>query len=130
MKRIIGACVAVYFLMLIFAVVFAAERSSKWHGVRDAYHTAHPACEACGGNDDIEVHHVRPFHLWSEMELEPTNLITLCQRCHILIGHLGNYRAYNPLVREYAARHLAMVKARPTTRDEAAAFEKRFALAP
>ena len=36
-----------------------------------------------------------------ELELEPTNLITLCEclsygiNCHLLVGHLGNYRNIN-----------------------------------
>jgi len=54
------------------------------------------------------VHHVVPFHLAPDLELEPGNLLTLCEskkygiNCHQLIGHLGNYRRWNPSVREDA----------------------------
>jgi cytochrome c553 len=114
-----------------FAIaVNASERSGQWRGVRDAYVAAHPTCEACGDKDAVQVHHVLPFHLWPEKELDPTNLITLCPRCHIALGHLGDFRAFNPLVRQDAARHLAEVKARPYKREDAARFEKQFATAP
>ncbi|MGA0394745.1 MAG: hypothetical protein ACO3MW_11870 [Rhodospirillales bacterium] len=29
---------------------------------------------------------------------DPSNLITLCaKRCHITVGHFGNWRTFNPL---------------------------------
>lgn len=43
-----------------------------------------------------------PFHEAPELELEPSNLMTLCERkkyginCHLLVGHLGDYRRINP----------------------------------
>lgn len=109
----------------------AAERSSKWHAVRDAYFAEHSACEACGisGADaDLEVHHILDFRLYPERELDADNLITLCNKhcCHMMIGHLGYHKAFNPCVREDAARHLAEIKARPYTKEDAAKFRKRF----
>jgi hypothetical protein len=56
----------------------------------------------------LNVHHVLPFHLKPELELDPSNLITLCssldKNCHLDIGHGDNFRAYNASVREYALR--------------------------
>lgn len=65
-----------------------------------------PFCKACGHEADLEVHHIEPFHLDPAKELDPTNLITLCeatpQECHLHIGHLGNWKNFNPKVREQA----------------------------
>ena len=78
-----------------------ASRSPKWAGVRDAFLKLHPICEVCEGNENLNVHHIKPFHLHPELELEPTNLITLCEcekhgiNCHLLIGHLGNFHNIN-----------------------------------
>ena len=52
------------------------------------------------------MHHIHPFHLHPEMELEPWNLITLCEKrghdCHFVFGHFHNWRAFNPIVKQYA----------------------------
>ncbi len=80
---------------------FGAMRSPKWPGVRKEHLEKNPNCALCGGNKTIEVHHIRPFHLNPELELEPTNLITLCESgdngivCHRAFGHLGNYKNVN-----------------------------------
>jgi len=55
----------------------------------------------CGGTKAVEVHHLIPFSIAPDLELDPHNLITLCERkkyginCHLLVGHLGNYRRFN-----------------------------------
>jgi len=49
------------------------------------------------------VHHIKPFHIEPELELEPDNLITLCMDefdCHLLIGHGDSFQCYNPHVVE------------------------------
>ena len=93
-------------------VAAGPERSSKWPAVRDAYLRQHPACEACGSRSDLNVHHVIPFHVDEEKELDPTNLITLCRTHHLTIGHLcdratgrDNWKCENPNVREDAAKY-------------------------
>lgn len=81
-------------------------RSRLWRRVRTEHLTKNPSCAACGGRRKLEVHHLIPFHLAPELELEPSNLLTLCERkrlgvnCHLFFGHLGNYRTLN-----FAARH-------------------------
>jgi hypothetical protein len=48
------------------------------------------------------VHHRLPFHERPDLELSPDNLMTLCEagkygiNCHLLVGHLGNWRRWNP----------------------------------
>lgn len=94
-----------------------AARSPKWGQVRAAYLRDHPTCELCGGTAKLECHHIKPFHLHPELELDPQNLITLCEsgagglNCHLAYGHLGNFQKYfNPSVRVDAARWLAKLR--------------------
>lgn len=81
-----------------------AKRSPEWRSVANAHLEAHPVCACCGGKVQLRVHHIRPFHLKPELELDRTNLITLCEagkygiNCHLLLGHLGNWRRWNPAV--------------------------------
>lgn len=97
----------------------AARRSSKWPTVRKHHLLANPCCAVCGGSEKLEVHHKRPFHLQPELELDPGNLITLCEalkggaNCHLLFGHLGNFKAFNPDVEADAAAWSGKIQARP-----------------
>lgn len=81
-------------------------RSREWPRVRREHLDREPVCVACGRQPkDIEVHHVEPYHRRPDLELEPTNLITLCRNpCHFVFGHLLNWSKCNPHVREDAAR--------------------------
>ena len=77
-------------------------RSHHWPKVRKEHLEKHPTCEVCGSKIQLEVHHIVPFARDPEKELDPENLITLCENsndgviCHLLFGHLGNYRFLNP----------------------------------
>lgn len=80
---------------------WSKNRSSKWPEVRKAHLKENPECAVCGSKTSVEVHHIKPFHIAPELELESTNLISLCEskkygvNCHLFFGHLGNYRAEN-----------------------------------
>jgi len=80
------------------------KRSPHWPTVEHNHIKSNPLCAACGGTEHLNVHHKKPFHLFPELELEPTNLITLCmdgdKDCHIKLGHGGSFKAYNPNVEE------------------------------
>ncbi len=83
------------------------RRSSGWREVRNKFAKENPGCAVCGKRK-IQVHHVVPFHIAPERELEGSNLISLCQgigtnKCHINFGHLGNWSSWNETVREDAA---------------------------
>lgn len=97
----------------------AVPRSPHWGKVRDAYLLEHPLCVACGGKDHLNAHHRKPFHLFPELELDPTNLLTLCEHgpgdtnCHLLLGHGGNWSLWNPQVQndvEWFAEMLARIR--------------------
>ena len=78
-----------------------AKRSSKWRKVRRAHLAKHPRCAICLSKKKVEVHHIIPFSFAPDQELEPDNLVSLCENkkyginCHLLVGHLGNYRRIN-----------------------------------
>lgn len=85
------------------------KRSSHWDKVRDDFVASHPTCAACGSTKKLQVHHIMPFHLRPELELDPSNLIVLCMdvnECHLEIGHGGSFRCYNPRVVVRAQRFL------------------------
>jgi len=79
-------------------------RSSKWSKIRSTHLNLHPTCAVCSGTKSLEVHHIKPFHQYPELELDPNNLITLCESksygivCHLAFGHFGDYKLSNPTV--------------------------------
>ncbi len=86
-------------------------RSPRWDDVRDDHVAKHPTCAACGSTTHLQVHHIKPFHLFRELELDPANLLTLCEqgdtKCHFRIGHNGNWKKYNENVVQDAAEAFA-----------------------
>ena len=84
------------------------KRSTSWPKVRAEHLKASPDCAVCGSVKKVEVHHIKPFHMAPELELDPTNFITLCESkkngvtCHQFVGHLGNYKTVNLTVKEDA----------------------------
>lgn len=97
--------------------MFAVGRSSKWAAVRAAHLKNFPTCAACGGRDDLNVHHVIPYHLAPALELEPDNLLTLCEgpvvNDHLLWGHLRDWQSYNVNAVADAAWMLEKIRNRP-----------------
>lgn len=95
-------------------------RSPKWAKVRAAFLSTHKSCAACGSTKTLEVHHITPFSNKPELELDPNNLIVLCESatdgviCHLYHGHSGSYQSYNPHVVEDAARSMERITNRLT----------------
>jgi 5-methylcytosine-specific restriction protein A len=93
------------------------HRSPLWPRVRLAKLREQPACAATGIKTELEVHHIRPFHLHPELELDPSNLIVLTEHAsfnaHFWIGHLGDWRSFNVDVIADAARLLEKIHGRP-----------------
>jgi len=80
----------------------SVKRSGKWPKVMHAHLAKHPECAVCGRKDKVNVHHQLPYHLYPEFELRANNLVTLCiepHDCHLLWGHLGDFKGYNPTIR-------------------------------
>lgn len=89
------------------------KRSSKWPTARKNHLKIQPACAACGSTYCVQVHHKEPFHLHPELELMESNFITLCECSpgdhHLNLGHLGNWKSFNPHVEADAALFLKRV---------------------
>lgn len=74
-----------------------ASRSSLWGSIRKEFLLKNNKCAACGRKKDLEVHHIIPVHINPSLELDQDNLITLCaSSCHILFGHLMDFKSWNP----------------------------------
>lgn len=103
------------------------SRSPEWPAVAHAHLAKEPACRVCGHRGQgLQVHHVKPFHLYPNLELDPNNLITLCELKgrdhHLLIGHLDDWESYNPQVRtdvdKYHKENALTIRANPAWQKE------------
>lgn len=97
-----------------FKKIRFATRSPKWANIRKQHLEEHPSCAACGRDKKLEVHHIKPVHINPDLELDPENLLTLCaDPCHIIFGHLMNFKSYNNEVVRDCSVYLRKVKNRP-----------------
>ncbi|WP_430735764.1 HNH endonuclease [Metabacillus halosaccharovorans] len=55
---------------------------------------------------NLEVHHIKPRSKYPELEMESTNLITLCKKCNLELGTREaldfEYEILNPIDRSYS----------------------------
>jgi 5-methylcytosine-specific restriction protein A len=97
-----------------------ASRSWKWKDVRKEHLLKQPFCQACGRQEDLEVHHIEPVHLNPSKELDPENLITLCAKtCHFIFGHLMDYKSWNKDVVTDSNNYLQKLQQRPYNHEQA-----------
>ena len=94
---------------------FGAVRDRRWRGVRAEHLKENSICAVCSTNEDLEVHHCVPFHIDKNQELNPDNLITLCQKnnCHLRFGHLYSFKSWNENIKEDAKLFSEKIKNRP-----------------
>jgi hypothetical protein len=71
----------------------------KWQKVRNKFIKDEPCCQICAITKDLQVHHIKPWHLAKELRYDKDNLITLCQSCHFRLGHWCNWKGYNIMIR-------------------------------
>lgn len=88
-------------------------RSPKWESCRAKFLKDHNECAACGTVRELEVHHVVPYQLRPDMELDLENLITLCRDDHFTFGHLKDWKSWNDKVRTDSEKYRAKVRRRP-----------------
>ena len=94
--------------------IYDYSRSPKWSKVRKEHLNIQPNCQACGRKDNLEVHHIIPYHIDPDGELNPDNLITLCAKnCHLLLGHLMDYKSWNENVVNDCENLSSKIKQRP-----------------
>ncbi len=111
------------------AIHHGVARSPQWGRVERTHLLNEPACVVCGYlGKGVQVHHIKPFHLHPNLELDPRNLITLCEVTgrdhHLLIGHLDDWESFNVNVREdakyYHKKNAAQIRANPRWLKEVA----------
>jgi len=70
----------------------------------NAYRKGHPTCEYCG-RSPIHVHHVKPVAQRPDLAHVQQNFISLCaKRCHLTLGHAGNWKHWVRNSRELCIR--------------------------
>lgn len=85
-------------------IVKRASRSGEWRLVEKAKLKTQSVCEVCGTSKSLQVHHIKPYARYPELELEPDNLVVLCMDendCHITIGHGNAWKYWNPEVEKH-----------------------------
>jgi 5-methylcytosine-specific restriction protein A len=95
------------------ALEHAHPRSNHWRSLEKHFLAKHEFCIVCGGKASV-AHHVKPYHLFPELELDEKNLVAVCTdgpglNCHLAIGHCGNWHDYNPFVRHDADRYRLII---------------------
>ena len=81
---------------------FGAKRSDDWPSFRKR--NIHEKCDVCGKGLFLELHHIRPFHLSPGLELELTNIVTLCRKHHFELGHFFSWKSYNKEIKQWIAQ--------------------------
>ena len=79
------------------------KRSSKWPTFCKNLLKG-KKCAVCEGTKKLQGHHVIPFHIAPERELDKDNVIPLCEgskvfNCHLFFGHIGDFKGWNENVR-------------------------------
>lgn len=98
-----------------------SKRSGHWPKAREEHLKSNPLCAVCSGHEMVEVHHIRPFHLHPDLELDPSNFITLCEskkngvNCHLLFGHLGSFKSFNVDVKKDSNDWIDKIRNRPNS---------------
>lgn len=88
-------------------------RSSRWATIRRKHLQIQGTCAVCGTSKNLQVHHLKPFHLNPKLELDENNLITLCGMHHLLFGHLMRWESWNPNCKRDAEEWQEKIRKRP-----------------
>lgn len=108
-----------------FKSFFTTDRSSKWNTLRNNFLKQNTNCIACNTKNNLQVHHIIPVSIDSSKELVYNNLCTLCETCHLVFGHLHNWKNYNPEVIRDCQEHLKRVKQFSVRKMESISFWRK-----
>lgn len=94
------------------AAAAGARRSPKWPAWVKSFLQG-KVCACCGSRGPLTGHHVIPFHVRPDLELVEGNVRPVCegQDCHLVIGHLKDWKLWNEDFDRDAAAFLAARKA-------------------
>jgi len=89
------------------------RRSSGWPPVEKEVLAEHQECLACKAPSEVG-HHIIPFHVAPERELDKSNIAALCHECHYYMAHFkGRWASWNPNIVEDAAVFRGELERRP-----------------
>jgi hypothetical protein len=77
-------------------------QTRAWRALAAQHLRIYPMCAACGSRSRVRPHHVVPVSVDPSRELDPLNLLSLCEsyafgvNCHLFLGHGGQWSTYNP----------------------------------
>jgi 5-methylcytosine-specific restriction endonuclease McrA len=74
----------------------SVKRHTDWIRLEKAFLYKNPRCVICKSKQRLQVHHKIPLEIDRSKELELSNLVSLCERCHLFVGHLGLWNSWNP----------------------------------
>lgn len=102
------------FIQSVWRALFSPrpKRVPAWAAFQAAHLAQEPKCAACEATNKLVAHHIIPVTVNPKRELDPTNLITLCSRCHLVFGHLMCADCYNPDVRKMTEEYRAKFRKR------------------
>ena len=90
------------------APLLSIARDKRWAKESRQFLADNPHCVVCGTTDYCVVHHVKPFHLFPELEMDWRYWRTVCEtpshNDHFAVGHLFNWSRYNQEFDELAKR--------------------------
>lgn len=72
---------------------FGATRAKGWRRFREA--NIENYCRYCDSFVLLELHHIIPFNVAPEKELDKDNVVTLCRWCHFKLGHFCDWWSWN-----------------------------------
>ena len=79
------------------------KRHKWWNKLKQKYLQENPKCEWCGQDADT-VHHIIPVHVNRDLEMEESNLMSLCdnrtRKCHFIVAHYCHWVKYNDKIKE------------------------------
>lgn len=105
-RKMLGIAGSLSSLSVEEIAALSVPRSSKWRKMRNEHLKNNPVCAVCGGSDNVVPHHIVPVHKDPTKELDPSNLISLCEgktfNCHLFFGHLRKWTKHNPEIVEDA----------------------------
>jgi hypothetical protein len=69
---------------------YAVKHPVRTWRVREAcrlHVVSQPVCQWCSGTKKLHAHHIVP--MWADETLGaiPSNFVTLCAKCHLIVGH-------------------------------------------
>ena len=57
-----------------------------------AHKVGQPDCQWCGTSKNPEAHHIKGVATRPDLALDPMNFITLCRKCHRIVGHNTSFK--------------------------------------